>query len=576
MSVKKRLFSACFVGGLAAPVIFASAVYRVSAEISDSSESARIEAVRVFADNVLEYGRDRWGDYESPLFTDGVEVDTMEPVVWRYRDKEWVISNFASQQNLLRVLVGLSNLTGNDEYRKAAEEAVEYMFENHRAGCGLLYWGGHQFVDLRTGENVGEFDANCHEFKNNFPFYQFLWEVDKEATAQFLRAFWNAHIENWEILDMNRHGRFEKAMGALWENEFGEPESFFEGRGLTFINAGTDLIYAGVMLYQYKNEKGALEWAERLAEQYVNARHPETGLGVYQYSKPLRRRDPPEEGPLTGELTYSSYGDRAQNQFGKVYGEVAREGWVLFAGRPRAIYAINGLIQLHVADRLGEKGKNFLKWTVDGLKAYADYGYKAGQNHFRPMWADGTDLSGETYPRTGYYGRKNNEFASMRACEIFLLTYSRAYRLTGDNELWDIVRNMVKGNGLGDPGISPGRQVELNMKTANSDPASLFAMLELYGIEAHSDYIDLAKVIGDNILEQRFHKGFFLPSERHIYAKFDAVEPLALLSLEAVLDGIFDKIPEYIAGRGYIHGSYDGYGRTYDSRVLWSAKKSGN
>jgi hypothetical protein len=36
-----------------------------------------------FASTVLEHGRDRYGDRATPLFVDGLHVDTLEPVRWR-------------------------------------------------------------------------------------------------------------------------------------------------------------------------------------------------------------------------------------------------------------------------------------------------------------------------------------------------------------------------------------------------------------------------------------------------------------------------------------------------------------
>jgi hypothetical protein len=37
----------------------------------------------------------------------------------------------------------------------------------------------------------------------------------------------------------------------------------------------------------------------------------------------------------------------------------------------------------------------------------------------------------------------------------------------------------------------------------------------------------------DTIVLNRFHKGYFVPSRRHVYSRFDCIEPLALLHLEA-------------------------------------------
>lgn len=559
---------------LAACLAGAVALGSSEAAADGEQESDYLGPVETFADNVLEHGRDTYGEEHTPLFVDGLNVETLEPVVWRYKDDEWIVSNFASQQNLLRTLGALSELTGEPRYREAAEAATAYMLEHHRDKGGLLYWGGHQFVDLKTQQNIGHFDADCHELKTNLPFYIFLHEVDPGATASFLRAFWDAHVVDWEVLDMNRHGRYGRDRGTPWDHEFSQPEPFFEGRGLTFINTGTDLIHAGGMLYRLNEEEGALKWAHRLAEQYVRARHPETGLGAYQYSKPERRQDPPEEGPLTGRLTWSSYGDRAEKQFGAVYGDVAREGWALWGGRKKTIYVQNALVQLELAKRLGERGEDLLEWTIDGIKAHTRHAYDPEHNHFRPMWADGTDLTGQTYPRTGYYGERGTEFKPTPAGPGFLFAYSRAHRLSEAPMLWKTLRSIMQGLELGDPGSTPDEDPELNLETGRSEPETIFALLELArATEDPEPYLALAERVGENLLERRFHEGFFLPTPEHVNARFDAVGPLALLALEAARRGEPDAVPTYSGGDGYIHGTYGDRGRTTDGSVIWSERR---
>ena len=224
------------------------------------AESPWLKVVREFGDEVLAKGRDRYGKKHTPLFVDGLNINTLEPVRWEFWNNRWIISNQASQQNLFRTLTALSNLTGDPKYKNAAKEAIDYMFKNHRSANGLLYWGGHTFIDLASDTRAYGFDANSHELKNHFPFYDLMWEVDPAATKLYLQAVWNAHIIDWSTLDMNRHGSWSKPMGRLWRHTFTDPEPFFEGDGLTFINAGTDLIYAAAMLYHYTGDTAALTW----------------------------------------------------------------------------------------------------------------------------------------------------------------------------------------------------------------------------------------------------------------------------------------------------------------------------
>jgi pectate lyase len=409
-----------------------------------------VEAVVAFADNVLKKGRDRWSGKDTPLLADGVNVDTGEPVEWVFAGKRWIVSNLASQQDLFRTLTGLSRLTGEPRYRAAAEAATRYHLDHLRHNSGLLFWGGHRFIDLRTLKVVGE--QNSHEFKCSYPYYDLLWELDPNAAERFIKALWNAHVLDWSKLDMNRHGIYERPMGNLWASRFVGAEPFFEGKGLTFINCGSDLVYAAGLLYAYTGDTGALAWSKRLAEQYVRARDPRTGLGAYQFSQAKRER-----APTNDRNTGSDLGDRAKRQLGPEFGERALEGRVLDPGRATTIYGRVAISQLHV-----------------------------------------------------------------------------------------------------------------NTNTSCADPLALFGLLEILRISKNDAYLELARRIGDNIVAARFHKGFFVPDAKRVNACFYALEPLALLALEAHLRGMPDVVPAYAGGRGYIHGPHDGLGRTYDRQAIWS------
>jgi pectate lyase len=544
--------------------------------------SPYLEAVQRFSDQVRERGLDRWSGHGTPLLADGVNVDTGEPVEWVFREADgttsrWIVHNLASQQNLFRVLVGLTNLTGEARHRRIAEDAIRFHFERLRSECGLLRWGGHQFINLRTLRPVGHFDADCHEMKEQFPFYDLMWQVDAEATARHIRAFWNAHVLDWRILDMTRHGQYGLKLGQLWESDFAPTEPFFEGDGLTFWLAGADLVHAGATLHRLSHEPGALQWSLRLANQYVRARHPVTLLGASQYSKPRRRKAPPE-GPLIGRLTWSDYGDRAENQFGRDFPGVAREGWALWSlpgstYPSGAMYTNFALVKMEVAEALGAPASVLLADTVTGMKAYLHYAYDSERNLLRPLWADGTDLTGYTFSRTGQYGPEGTVLRPQPATDLHLFAYARAYRLSRDPALWAGVRSMMKGLDLGDPGEDPRTPQGLNQATKNSSPLSLFALLELNRMGTSGAYLQLADRVAASLMTRSFHRGFFLGDEHDLNANFDAIEPLALLSLEAAQRGTPELVPTYSGGSGYIHGQFDRLGRTYDRQAIWSVKR---
>ncbi|CCJ71120.1 Periplasmic pectate lyase precursor [Cronobacter condimenti 1330] len=135
-----------------------------------AQESARLESVKAFADTVFEKAGDRYG-HSVPLLANGVDPRTGKQLEWVFPDgKRAVLSNFSAQQNLMRVLVGLTNLTGDARYKQRAEENVRYYFDHYQDESGLLLWGGHRFVDLRTLEQQGPSEKELvHELKTPTP-----------------------------------------------------------------------------------------------------------------------------------------------------------------------------------------------------------------------------------------------------------------------------------------------------------------------------------------------------------------------------------------------------------------------
>jgi len=180
-------------------------------------ESRYIEAVRTFADTVLERGRDTYGDEHTPLFVDGLHVTTLDPVIWRWRDETWILSNFASQQPLLRTLDGLTVLTGQRKYRQAAEDAARHALEHLSAPNGLLYWGGHFAWDLRDDRPVGQY-SDVHELKNHQPYFPLMWRVCPAETSRLMEMIWAAHILDWSRLDYNRHASVKRSSSGNWRS----------------------------------------------------------------------------------------------------------------------------------------------------------------------------------------------------------------------------------------------------------------------------------------------------------------------------------------------------------------------
>lgn len=523
------------------------------------NEDKYLSAVQMFADNVLKYGKDTYGPKHTPLFVDGLNIHTHEPVKWKRDGKVWILSNLASQQNLFRVLDGLTTLTNDAKYRRAAVDAIEYAFANLRSPNGLLHWGGHIAYDARADELCME--QYSHELKCHYPYYELMWQVNPEATRQFLDTFWAAHILNWSNLEMNRHGSPKKQFGNPWANKYeGEPV-FFWGTGLSFLNTGSDLFYAGAMLSKLSGRAEPLIWSKRLAKRYVETRNPKTGIGGFQFNQ-----------SRTATCAPGIRGDRAQYQYGDDFkGHLVVEG-TLFPCYGNTPQVKPQICQFLLGEALGDDGKEFTQWALEELTAWGKVAYRKKDNSFIPMLTDGTSMEGYVCKKEGYFGPKGRILKAGRAGTMDFYTYALAYRTTGDTFMWEMARSIARGNGLGDIGVTPGDEPHLPDHTDCSAYPALLGFLELHEKTGKSAYLNLAKKIGDNIVTNFFHKGFFVRSREHLYAKFDALEPLVLLHLCCTLKGKQATVPTVWPSSSFFHCPHDGEGRTYDNSFIYSQK----
>ena len=535
-------------------------VFCFSGQLRGEEDSRYAQSVRAFADNVLKHGKDVYGPKHTPLFVDGLNINTHEPAKWKRDGKVWILSNLASQQNLFRMLDGLTKITGEAKYRRAAAGALEYAFANLRSPNGLLHWGGHVAYDAKA-------DALCmeqysHELKCHYPYYELMWEVNPEATKQFLETFWSAHILDWSNLEMNRHGNMKKRFGSPWEHKYEGGPVFFWGTGLSFINTGSDLFYAGAMLSKLSGEKPPLVWSKRLAYRYVETRNPKTGIGGYQFSQSKTAYC---NGPKIR-------GDRAQYQYGDDFkGHLVVEG-TLFPCYGSTPVVRPRICEFLLGEILGGDGKEFTQWALEELTAWGKAAYRKKDNSFIPMLTDGTSMEGYVCKKEGYFGPKGRVLKAGRAGPMDFWTYAMAYRITGDTFMWEMARNIARGNGYGDIGRTAKDKPQLDMGTGQSSVPLLLGFLELHAKTGRKAFLAIGRRIGDNILAGRFYKGFFVPSKQHLYAKFDALEPLVLLHLDAALKGKAASAPRVWPTRSYFHCPYDGLGRTYDNNAIYSRK----
>jgi pectate lyase len=547
-------------------VWFAAASSALAAEAGAAGAAPYLAAVRQFADQALAHGRDVYGK-PTPLFVDGLNVDTREPVKWQWADgKEWVLCNLANQQGFFRMLDGLTGLTGDNRYRDAALETFRYAFDHLRYGTqnsgGLLAWGGHlaynATADVLTGNPDGT--GRIHELKCFFPHYPLMWQANAQATQELIENIWNGHVLDWATLDFNRHGSPNR-QGRLWASEYRGGEVFFWGKGLTFHNAGSDFYYAAGMLTKLSGNPEPLIWAQRLSQRYVATRDPRTGLEGYQFSQ-CATAWCDDAGKLLG--------DRAQYQYGDDFpGHRVVEGTLFpcYGNTPQIEPQVGRLL---LGEALGEQGRDFTRQAVEALAAWDRSAYRAKDNAFIPMLTDGTSMEGYVCKKDGYFGPKGRVLTAGHPGADHLWIYALAYRRSGDARLWEMARNLTRGNGWGELRETPQATPKLKIPGNVAQPRLLLALLELHRAGGNPAFLAQAEIVGQNILGQRVRNGWFVPSQRHLYCRLANDESQALLHLAAALLGQANAVPAFTAAEPFFHAEYgNSKGRVYDTDEIY-------
>jgi pectate lyase len=576
-------------------VLLSIALAGFSTSNSKANESTKyLDAVREFADNVLKYGRDTYGK-PTPLFVDGLMIrdpndpnygkdGVFKPVEWIAPNGErWILSNLASQQNLFRTLDGLTKITGDPKYRQAAVESIKYAFANLQALNGLLSWGVGCIYDLQTDRKY----VRTHVLNCEYPYYELMWEVNSNATKQFIEAFWSAHILDWSNLDMNRYAMMSERFENPWHHEYKRGQVFFrskEWNGTPVMSAGSDLYYAAALLSKLSEEREPLVWSKRLAYRYVETRSANTGIGGCIYG--LRHIDPATsqfgddfKGHVVNMATifpiYPQLDDYVHPARGLMVPQPNRTRFRGFGMQGGVYHGLRPWIcQFLLGETLGDDGKEFTRWALEELTAIGRVAYRKKDNSFIPMLTDGTSLEGYVYTKDGNYGPKGTTLKAHWAGSIPFWAYAVGYRLTADEFMWEMARSIAEGNGFGDIGTLAGDGPKLEMETNCSDAYALLGFLELYSKTQNVAFRRMASRIGDNIIAERFHGGFFVPTKKHLYTRFDYPEPLVLLKLEAAIRTTPTLIPQIWPSASYFISNYRGMIQAVDVDFIYTLTES--
>mgnify|MGYP006294154831 CR=1 FL=1 len=506
-----------------------------------------LAAVTLHVDTVLEKCRDRWGE-SSPLFLDSYDIDADGPVPWHLNGKEHLVSNFSHQQTLLRILANLTRVSGDGRYHDAALTTIRYALDRCGTGNGLGYWGSHMAWDLATEGPVTYPNWPYHEFVSCTPPYELWYEADAKRTEAFIDALWGGHVLAWDRLEFNRHARARRTHRPKWGAPFdGDLSVPFIGRRHTTTYSGQahSMLCAGAALTRLTGRPEGLLWARRLGRRFVQARNEASGLSGTRYS--YQKAIPAELERIRGKALKSHRGyksDHAYLEWGETFGSYLMQHKMIMAPRRHrdliSRYQRYPIALLNAAARDPEGAADLAQWAIEDLKAYARHAYDLETHRIHAIHIDGSHLPVDKM----FADRERHERFTKRRClprqvtSWFAWPYARAYLAEPDPDIWQTLRSMARGLGLGDIGTPAGEGRTLASEPAVSDPFAILIATLLYRSTSDPDFLDLGLDMAERMIRERLHEGFFVLSPRHYIARVGDTDAAALLHLVAAARGI--------------------------------------
>ena len=190
---------------------------------ADPPRSPYLAVVYRYADAMLEHGRDVYGPKQTPMLLSALDRGTMSllttrpaaPAGVRRGDRDglpWeplVGANPQHDENLLRVLYVLTELSQKPVYREAADAELKWFLENTASPeTHLLPWGEHMSWNVATDQPLmGE--GAVHEFSRPWVLWERCYELAPAQSKAFALGLWEHQVADHKTGAFDRHGAYD-------------------------------------------------------------------------------------------------------------------------------------------------------------------------------------------------------------------------------------------------------------------------------------------------------------------------------------------------------------------------------
>jgi len=189
------------------------------------AEPSLLDVVRRYAEAMIRHGRDEYGPQKTGLLLSALDRGAKKPLELRPEPPGGVRrgdrtglpwrrltgANPHLDQNLLRVLYTLSNVTGEACYRKVADHEIRWFLQNTQSpATGLLPWGEHLSWDVMLDQPISGGTDYTHEFARPWVLWDRSFELAPEASKKFALGLWNHQIANHKTGAFDRHAPYDR------------------------------------------------------------------------------------------------------------------------------------------------------------------------------------------------------------------------------------------------------------------------------------------------------------------------------------------------------------------------------
>jgi len=191
--------------------------------LADPAQSAYLDVVRRYADTMIDRGRDNFGPVKSGLLLSALDRTSLSPLKIRpappagvrrgdRSGQPWSAMTGANphlDENLLRILYTLTQITGDSKYAKVADEELTWFFKNTLSPkTDLLPWGEHLSWDCVADKPISGGEEAMHEFARPWVLWDRCFELAPEESKRFALGLWNHQIANHKTGGFDRHAPY--------------------------------------------------------------------------------------------------------------------------------------------------------------------------------------------------------------------------------------------------------------------------------------------------------------------------------------------------------------------------------